>query len=109
MIPGIILARQAHSWLVAENDILSVRRGELEKGSEQVDKLCSLEGGGLGEGAEDRDVLRAGGAAGSKAAFAEDDTRAQGAFGVSGDGRAAVFDEGEKLRVFAGVCSDNQS
>jgi hypothetical protein len=81
---------------------LGVDWGGSKEGSEHVDELCSLEGGGLGEGAEDGDVLRAGRAAGSHADFPEDDKRAQGALSVVVGGRAAVFEEGEELRAFTG-------
>ena len=76
--------------------------GGAEEGAKHVDDFCSLEGGGLGEGAEEGDVVRAGRAAGSHADFAEDHERAQGAFGMVVGGRSTVFDEGEELRVFAG-------
>lgn len=74
----------------------------MEEGAEHVDELCSLEGGGLGEGAEDGDVFGTGRAAGSHADFPEDYQRAQGALCMVVGGRAAVLDEGEDLRVFAG-------
>lgn len=42
-----------------------------EEGAEHVGDFCSMEDGGLGEGAEDGDVLGGGGAAGSHADFPE--------------------------------------
>ena len=61
---------------------MGVIGGGAEEGAEHVDELCTLESDGLGEGAEDGDVLRTGRAAGSHADFPKDDERAQGAFGV---------------------------
>jgi len=61
-----------------------------EEGAEHVDELCSLEGGGLGEGAEDGDIFRTGGTAGSHADFSEDDERAQRAFCMVVGGRKGV-------------------
>lgn len=71
--------------------------GEAEKSAEHVDEFGSLESRGLGEGAEDGDVVRADLTAGSHADFAEDDERTQGAFGMIVGGRATVFDESKEL------------
>jgi hypothetical protein len=77
------------------------RRSEEE--SEDSEDVGALEGGCLGERGEDGDVVRAGGAAGAKADFAEDDERPQGAFGMVVGGRSVVYDEGKELLVFRRV------